>query len=268
MPFLSHLAELRHRIVVIALTVSVAACVAYPFSPQVLAWVFSPITPFLPNHRVFIPGPFDAFMFRFKVSFYAAIVLTSPIWFYQVLAFFLPALKPKERRWFWPAFIAILALFLGGNLFCHYLVLGPSFKWLLDQANGGTDIVALFNSIFHTGAASSAPTLTLSVLPNAPTFLNGVMILMLAFGIIFELPVFLFVLLATGVLKYQKLRKNWRYSYLVLTLFATLSTPDWSPVTMGSLFVAVVILYESTLLLARLVLNKRIRQQALEAEAA
>ena len=68
-------------------------------------------------------------------------------------------------------------------------------------------------------------------------------------------------LLYTGVLKYESLRRNWRYSYLVLIGFATLTTPDWSPVTMGSLFVAVVFLYESTLAIARVTLRKRMARQ-------
>ncbi|HEY5540320.1 MAG TPA: twin-arginine translocase subunit TatC [Coriobacteriia bacterium] len=266
MPFLSHLAEMRQRILVIAVAVGLGAVVAYVFTPSILSWLFEPIMPYLPGKSIYLLGPFEAFTFRFKVATYAALVLTSPVWLYQVLAFFLPALKEKERKFFFPTFLAILVLFLAGNLFCHYVVLKPSFEWLLAQTKGGVDLVTLFNLWLHKGSIpAGSVSVSLSVLPNAQQFLGGMTILMLAFGIIFELPVMLFFLIYTGVLKYGQLRRNWRYSYLVLIGFATLSTPDWSPVTMGSLFVAVVVLYEATLALARVTLRRRIQEQALKA---
>lgn len=266
MPFLSHLAELRHRILVIAVTIGVGAMVAYVFTPTVLQWLFQPIAQYLPSSSLNIFGPFEAFTFRFKLATYAALVLTSPIWLYQLLAFFLPALKPEERKWFWPTFVAILVLFLGGNLFCHYVVLKPSFEWLLAQTTGGIDLRKLLYLWFHIGSPETAGTVVkLSVIANAQQFLGGMMIMMIAFGAIFQLPVLLFFLLYTGILKYSVLRKNWRYAYVVLVAFATLSTPDWSPVTMGSLFVACVVLYEGTMALARVTLRQKIKHQALEA---
>jgi sec-independent protein translocase protein TatC len=265
MPFLSHLAELRHRILVITLTIGVGAMAAYVFTPTILAWLFDPIAQYLPGRALTLFGPFEAFTFRFKVATYAALVVTSPIWLYQVLAFFLPALKEKERKFFFPTFLAILILFVGGNLFCHYIVLKPSFEWLMAQTTGGVDVGKLLALWFHWAPPKDGVAVSLSVLPDAQKFLGGMTIMMLAFGIIFELPVMLFFLIYTGVLKYGKLRENWRYSYLVLVLFATLSTPDWSPVTMGSLFIAVVVLYESTLAIASVTLRKRIREQELKA---
>lgn len=266
MPFLSHLAELRHRILVIAITIGLGAIVAYAFTPTILTWLFQPIAQYLPSNSLNLFGPFEAFTFRFKLATYAAVVVTSPIWLYQLLAFFLPALKPNERKWFWPTFVSILILFIGGNLFCHYFVLRPSFEWLLAQSTGGVDVGKLLSLWFPSVHWALAVTpVKLAVIANAQQFLGGMMILMLAFGIIFELPVLLFFLLYIGVLKYANLRKNWRYAYVVLIAFATLSTPDWSPVTMGSLFVAVVILYEGTMVLARVTLNNKIKQQAIEA---
>jgi len=251
---------------VIALTIGVGAMVAYLFTPSLLSWLFDPIVQYLPSKSIYLLGPFEAFTFRFKVATYAAVVITSPVWLYQLLAFFLPALKEKERKFFIPAFVAILVLFIGGNLFCHYVVLKPSFEWLLGQTSGGVDVPKLMYLWFHIGTGQpSSVSVALSVLPNAQQFLGGMTIMMLAFGIIFELPVMLFFLLYTGVLKYANLRTNWRYSYLVLVGFATLSTPDWSPVTMGSLFIAVVVLYEGTLALARVTLNSRIKEQAIQA---
>lgn len=269
MPFLDHLAELRHRILVIAVTLGVGAVAMYPFTAQILAWLFQPIAAFLPDQKIFVFGPFEAFMFRFKVATYAALVLTSPIWLWQVLAFFLPALKPNERKYFVPTFIAILVLFISGNLFCHYIVLPPSFAWLMAQTTGGSvDVGALLHAWFGIGAAESVKSVALSVLPGAPNFLNGVMIMMLAFGLTFELPVLLFFLIGIGVVKYQQLRSNWRYVYIGLITFSSLATPDWSPITIGALFLAVTVLYEATLAVARVAFAGRIKEQALEAAQA
>ena len=275
MPFLSHLAELRHRILVIAITIGVGAIAAYPFTANILAWLFAPIAPYLPKDasgnvaQIFVTGPFEAFLLRFKIATYAAVVLTSPIWLWQLLAFFLPALKEKERKFLLPTFFAILILFLGGNLFCHYVVLPPSFQWLMAQTTGGSvDIRALLYQWFHIGSPSGPPVVSLAVLPIATNFLGGVMIMMLAFGLTFELPVLLFFLIGIGAAKYQSLRRNWRYVYLGLIAFSSLATPDWSPVTIGALFGAVVVLYECTMAVSRVTFSARIKQQAIDAAEA
>ena len=136
MPFLSHLAELRQRILVIAVTVGVGSVIRYPFS-QDLSLAVRARSLRTSSEQAVRTGPFEAFLFRFKIAFYAALVLTSPIWLYQLLAFFLPALKEKERKFFVPTFLAILVLFIGGNLFCHYVVLPASFQWLHGADHGG-----------------------------------------------------------------------------------------------------------------------------------
>jgi sec-independent protein translocase protein TatC len=106
------------------------------------------------------------------------------------------------------------------------------------------------------------------VLPVASNFLGGVMIMMIAFGLTFELPVFLFFLIGTGVVKYHVLRRNWRYVYLGLIAFASLATPDWSPITIGALLICCVALYESTMALSRLAFASRIRDQVTAAAEA
>jgi sec-independent protein translocase protein TatC len=264
MPFLSHLAELRSRILIIAVTVGVGSFAAYPFTGAIVSWLFQPVAPYLVDSTMNFFSPFEAFSFRFKVASYAAIVLTSPIWLYQALAFFLPALKPNERRWFTPTLAAIIALFVAGNLFCHYVIVAPSFQWLLAQANGGVDVSDLLYRLFHIGSPGHGFAVKLQTLPNANQFLGGMAILMLAFGLTFELPVLLFFLLGVGIVKYAVLRKNWRYVYLGLVIFASGATPDWSPVTIGALFLSVVVLYEVTMMLARMAFASRIKAQVAE----
>jgi len=244
MPFMEHLDELRKRIVVIAVTLGVSAMVLYIWSWEILDFIMAPVKPVLGDNMLNVFSPFEPFTFRFKVALYGAIVVTSPIIIWQVLAFFLPALRPKEQRYFVPTFFVGVALFLVGNWFAYAIILEPAIEWMLGQLGGGVDIV-----------------------PSAPLFLSGITLLMLGFGLAFELPVVVFYLIAFGIIPYRKMRQNWRIAYVVLLVVASIATPDWSPVTMGLLFAALIGLYEGSLLLARVVLSKRIAEQK-AAEAA
>lgn len=262
MPFLEHLAELRQRLLIVLVTLGVGSLAFYPLTPAIVDWLFAPAADILPKDGLFVFGPFQAFMFRFKVSSYAAVVLLSPIWLYQVLAFFLPALKPSERKYFMPTLVAIITLFIAGNLFCHYAIVRPSFEWLLAQNGGGFDIQQYLYDTFHIGQPSAGFAVQLQQIADADRFLNGLAVLMIAFGLTFELPVLLFFLLGIGVVKYAVLRKNWRWVYLGLITFATMATPDWSPVTIGLLLLSVVVLYEAAMVAARFAFAKRIKEQA------
>jgi len=243
LPFFEHLAELRQRLIVIFLTVSVVSLVMYTWAWDVYRFVLDPVWPYLqptlPNGQLGVLGPFEGFTLRFRVSLYAAIAIASPIIIWQVMAFFLPALKPKERRYVIPTFLTMLTLFLGGIVFAYLVVAPVGFEWMLDQTAGSI--------VGQIGAADK--------------WFSGVVLLLFAFGIGFQLPVVVFYLMIFNVVPYAKLRKNWRVSYVIIMVVAAVATPDWSPVTMGALFGALVLLYEGSMFLARMVLSKRIAEQ-------
>jgi sec-independent protein translocase protein TatC len=89
----------------------------------------------------------------------------------------------------------------------------------------------------------------------------------LAFGLAFQLPLIVFYLIVFNIVPYKKLRKSWRVVYVVLLVFCAVVTPDASPVTMLLMFVAMALLYEASLLLSRIVLNRRIKDQEAKAAA-
>ena len=101
-------------------------------------------------------------------------------------------------------------------------------------------------------------------MPDAQKFFQGVIMLLIGFGIGFELPIIVFYLVIFNIVPYAKLRAQWRVVYVVLMLVASAATPDWSPVTMGGLYLALVLLYEGSMLFARVVLRKRIAAQKRE----
>ena len=244
MPFLQHLGELRRRLQWIVLALAVVSVLLYFVSPWLVQFMFYPIRHSLPTDPVFL-DPLEAFCVRFGLSFWAAVIVCSPLIIWQSLAFLLPALKPTERRFVVPTFFVIITLFAAGVVFCYTLILPFSYQWLVAQAPAGTHY-----------------------LPRADTTIQVVEFFLLAFGLAFQTPVVVFYLVFFGIVPYAKLRKSWRTVYLVIIVLACGITPDWSWVTMVSLGVAMVILYEGCMLLCRLVLRKRITAQGEKAALA
>ena len=243
MPLFDHLGELRMRLVRIVVCMIIGIVVFYMATPIMGQFLMLPISEFLPKdangYTSFIAlDPFEAFATRFKISIWASVVACSPVILWQLLAFFLPALKPSERKWFIPTFAAAVALFVFGTVFCYFIILNPAFQWLTDQALGlGT------------------------VTPRMSTYIDVIIKFELGFGLAFELPLVVFYLVIFDVVPYKKLRGLWREIYVGLLVLSAVVTPDASPVTMALMFAALVLLYEISLLIARVVLRNRIKKQ-------
>lgn len=243
MSLMEHLGELRMRLVRIVVCLLVATLVFYLSTNTVVQFLLTPVAEFLPQDEsgkaiLNVLGAFDAFAVRFTVALWTALVATAPITLWQILAFFLPALKPRERKWFIPTFVVAVALFIVGTVFCYLVILHPAFEWLTDQASG-----------FAT------------ILPEASQWVDIIIKFELGFGLGFELPLVVFYLVMFNIVSYAKLRSSWRYVYVALLIFSAMVTPDASPVTMGLMFAAMVILYEISLLAARIGLKRRIKAQ-------
>lgn len=250
MPLFDHLGELRMRLVRIVVCLLVGVCVFYFATPTMGQFLMIPIAEYLPKGPDGLPSfmaidPFEAFSTRFKISIWAAIVACSPVILWQLLAFFLPALKPNERKWFIPTFVAAVVLFIVGTIFCYCIILNPAFQWLTDQAYG----------------------MSAQVLPQASSYLDIIIKFEIGFGFAFELPVVVFYLVIFDIIPYKKMRGQWRTIYVVLMVLCAMITPDASPITMLLMFAALVVLYEASLLLARIVLSKRIKKQNAELAA-
>lgn len=251
MPLFDHLGELRMRLVRIVACLAIAVIVFYMATPTMGQFLLLPIAEFLPTDpatgmaSLQAIDPFEAFAVRFEISLFAGLVATSPVILWQLLAFFLPALKPKERKWFIPTFIAAVILFIVGVVFCYAVILNAAFQWLTDQADG-LGYVA----------------------PRMSSYVDIIIKFEVAFGFAFELPLVIFYLVIFDVVPYKKLRESWRVIYIVLMILCAVVTPDASPITMLLMFAAMVALYELSLLIARIVLARRIKAQnaALEEE--
>ena len=243
MPLFDHLAELRMRLVRIVVALLVAACVFYLATPTIIQFMLQPVAEYMPKDSsgqiaLNIFDVFGAFTVRFKVELWTSVLACMPIILWQILAFFLPALRPNERKWFIPTFAAAVILFFAGAVFCYLIILNPAVQWLTEQAGG-------YANIF----------------PDAKAWIDVIINFELAFGIAFELPLIVFYLVMFEVIPYATLRKSWRTVYISLMVLSAMVTLDASPVTMLLMFAALLALYEGSLLIARVALRKRLKRQ-------
>lgn len=237
MPFLAHMDELRKRMFVIVGALLVTSIIMYFLTDYVMAWLLFPVRASLTGPPL-VFDPLEAMTVRFMLAFWSSVILMSPLITWEVMAFFLPALKPKERKWVLPTFFAMVLLFAVGVAFAYLMILPVSFNWLIAQAG----------DVMRTAL-------------RADSTINVVEFFLVGFGIAFQTPIVVFYLVYFGVIKYKRLRENWRIIYVVMFILASIITPDFSPISMTALAFAMIALYEITMFLLRITLARKIKAQ-------
>ena len=242
-PFFSHFNELRKRVTNYAIVLFALSFLFYwrPIYDIIMEIFFRDVLPNLPDGAFALTGMFDAMTFRFTVGLYGALIVTSPLLVYHILAFFAPAIKKRERKWIFPAAAAAAILFVTGVVFAYFVILPITVEFLLGQHSAYTFEV-----------------------PRAQDWLAGVSLLLLAFGVSFQLPLVIFALIGLGIVKYPIIRESWRTAYILLFVLAALVTPDRGPISMLALAGALIVLYEGGLIAARFFLAQRVDEQYVE----
>ena len=218
-----HLDELRTRIIICLAAVAIAGGLCFWQDELILDIVNAP----LPEGREPITlAPTEAFLTTITLSAYAGIVLALPVVLYQIYAFVLPAFSPAERRVAFPLLLLVPVLFIGGVLFAYFIVLEPALDFLLG-----------FNADeFDTEV-------------RARDYYSFAMLLMVAMGLLFQVPVGVLSLTRLGIVTVEQLRRNRRYAILVMAVLAAL-LPTIDPVTLLIEMVPLIVLYELSILLA------------------
>lgn len=241
MPLLDHLGELRRRLTIIVVSIIVTAIVVYAATPAAIEILLMPIKQYLPAEGLTVLSVLGGFTIRFKVALFLGVIICSPIIIWELMAFFLPALKPNERKWVVPTVAALVILFLLGMVFDYFVAEPAAFGWLIEQSGDIANVVA-----------------------NAEDYISMIMLLMVGFGIAFEIPLVIFYLVVFHIVPYSVMRMQWRYIYVGMMVLSAVVTPDASPVTMIVMFASLVGLYEIALLVARFVISSREGKQALK----
>ncbi len=225
MPLLEHLRELRSRLAKACLAVVVGSVLALVFIEALLGFLTAPF-----NEVAAAQGDSGAitltftdvtspFTFQVRIALYAGLVLTCPIWLYQLWAFLVPGLERRERRYTYLFIGSAVPLFLGG------IALGYT---LLPTALG------LLFGVTPAGFAN---------LPTADRYLSFVLRMLLVFGVAFLLPVFMVLLNAIGVLPARRIRSSWRGALFGIFVFAAVASPTGDPLSLLFLAAPMCLLY-------------------------
>jgi sec-independent protein translocase protein TatC len=229
MTVVEHLTELRRRIVISIIAVSIGAVVCFIFSESIISFFvtyYRDATHGQKNALIFL-GPLDAFLTRIKVATYGGIVLALPVWLFELWRFITPGLNPNEKRYAIPfIFSSILLFALGGYI--ALLTLPKALEFLLD-----------------IGGSQLRPELT------ADKYLGLVSLMIVAFGVAFEFPVVLVFLLLARVLTTQQLRRWRRPAILIIVVFAAVITPSQDPYSLFAMAVPMYIFYELSIIIGR-----------------
>ena len=218
-----HLIELRKRLKWALIWLIVGFCASYYWSQQIFHFLMLPIFAALPEGEkaLHFSSSVEPFLIYLKVGLYSGIFVASPMIFWQIWLFVAPGLYRRERKKIVPFVLAATIFFVGGAVFCYKIVLPPAFQFLINTA--GPDIKPVLMMDEQLGL---------------------VMLMLLAFAIIFELPLILTLLAMMGVVDYKFLNKYRRHAIVVNVILAAFLTPTGDPFNLALMAVPMMVCYE------------------------
>lgn len=234
MPFLDHLEELRRRIIWALVALAICAVLGFFVVTEldVIGILERPFQKVMPGQNLLFTSPTTPVVVTFKLAFVVGFIMALPVIAFQAWSFFSPALYEREKRLVVPAIGVGFLLFLAGIAMAYFFVLPLGLKFLLGFQ-----------------AESLEPIITID------EYLKFATRLILAFGVIFEMPVVLVLLGLLGIVTPEGLRKHRRHAIVVLAISAAVLTPA-DVGTMFMLFTPMILLYEVSIWLVRLVVKR------------
>lgn len=239
---LSHLVELRSRLLKVAAAVVGMFVVLLPFSATIFELASKPLRAVIPGGQMIATAPASPLIAPFKLTFYVALFLAMPVVLYQVWAFVAPGLYRKEKRFAMPLLASSIALFYAGIAFAYFVVFPLIFGFF----------------------ASIAPA-DVEVQPDISEFLSFVLTIIFAFGIAFEVPIATVLVVWTGLTSIEKLGKARPYVFLMAFVLGMFLTPP-DVISQTLLAVPVYLLYELGIVMARFFSSDR-KDEAADGDA-
>lgn len=250
MPFMSHLTELRKRIFVSLIAVIIGFVACFMYSEDIFKFLLMPMreqlsfktsypfvdwVPYEGNQvKLIFLAPAEAFWAHMKISLVAGVLLALPVLFAEVWRFVSPGLLKKEKKYVLPFVFVTSTLFLAGAMFCFFVVLPFAMKFLLNYK-------------------------TESLMPmiSVEKYMDFCLKFILAFGLVFELPVVIVFLTRMGLVKIETLAKNRKYAVLFAFVLAAFLTPTPDAFNQTLMAVPIMVLYEGGLLASRVFKKRR-----------
>lgn len=242
MTLLEHLGELRRRLVRGFLAILIGFFACYGFAKELFYYLSLPLLKVMPADAKFIyTGVAEGFFVDLKVSFVAGLFVACPYLFYQIWAFIAPGLYEEEKRYVVPLAFTSALFFLGGGLFCYFVVFPFAFTFFMSYS---TDNIVAMLSINE--------------------YLSFALKMLIAFGLIFEMPLFSFFLARLGIISAQWMRDVRKYAVLAVFIIAAILTP---PDVFSQLLMAapMLVLYEISIWVAAAVGKKKTNRETAKA---
>lgn len=236
---LSHLLELRDRLLKSVIATFVIAVPCLYFANDIFTWLSEPLRMQLPEGAHLIATSVVApFMTPFKLALLAAVYFAMPVILYQVWAFIAPGLYRHERRFALPLFVSSVILFYAGSVFAYFVVFPVIFQFFVATTPAGVEMMT-----------------------DMTQYMDFAVLLFFAFGLAFEIPVATVLLVRTGLVKRETLSGNRGYVILGIFIIAAFLTPP-DAVSQTMMALPMYALYEIGLLMTRIL----VRDKAADAE--
>jgi sec-independent protein translocase protein TatC len=236
MPMLQHLDELRRRVTRSVAVLMIAFLILMVKSQTLLNYLKTPLVNALPPGvpALHFTGPLDVMFTGMKVSFMAAVVVTSPFWLREFWKFFEPGLYPSERKYVLPFIWGSVLMFLGGVAFCYFLALPLTLGFLIQM-----------------GVEVGVPIITVT------DYTNLLILMFAGFGLVFEAPLILILLAMLEIVDSKMLAAQRRAILVVLLIVAAILTPGPDPVSQFVMAVPLYVLFEASIVIIRWLERRR-----------
>ncbi|MBF0506075.1 MAG: twin-arginine translocase subunit TatC [Nitrospirae bacterium] len=252
MPLMEHLGELRKRIIVSLIALGVTFAVAFNYSEEIFGLLMFPLkytlvlsvkklSMYFVQHNklqstklVFL-APTEAFWMNLKVAFVAGILFALPVIFHQLWLFISPGLLPREKKYVLPFIFFATALFLAGAAFCFFIVLPFAIGFLLTYKVG--DFLMPMLSVGQ--------------------YVDFCLKFILAFGVIFELPIAIIFLTKMGIVTPQGLARNRKFAVLFAFIAGAILTPTPDAFNQTLMAIPIILLYEVGIWISPLFVRKK-----------
>lgn len=233
MSVLGHVKELRKRLLISVAALLVTTIASFAFSQQIAEILARPIGGLSVLESIDVTENVSVFM---KISLLTGVILSLPVIVYEILAFILPGLNPRERVWIWVMIPMASLFFLGGVFFAYFFLLPTALPFLLEFMG-------------------------ITTAPRPANYFSFILNLLFWVGVAFELPLIIFLLARLGIVTARQLVKQWRIALIIIAVASALITPTPDPVNMALMMLPLTVLYLISIVFASIAGRRRQKAQ-------